>query len=70
MYLKDVTEKLKLEDVEFIHSRVEDVGNDKKYRERFDVAVSRAVANMSTLVEYLIPLVYECAPTPKPIYSF
>lgn len=57
MYLKDVVQKLQLEDVEFIHGRVEDVGNDKKYREKFDVAVSRAVANMSTLVEYLIPLV-------------
>ena len=35
----------------------EDFGQNKKYREKFDVATSRAVANLSTLSEYLIPLV-------------
>ena len=48
--LNDVIEKLELKDIKAIHSRAEDFAKD--HREIFDVAVSRAVANMSTLVEY------------------
>ena len=55
--LNDVIEKLDLKYIEAIHIRAEDLARDNKYRECFDVAVSRAVANMSTLVEYLIPFV-------------
>ena len=43
--------------MEAIHSRVEELGRDKSKRESFDCATSRAVANLSTLAEYLIPLV-------------
>lgn len=56
-FLDEVIEKLKLENVQAIHGRAEDVARDKKYRESFDVATSRAVANMSTLSEYLLPFV-------------
>ncbi len=58
-FLKEVIEKLGLEKIETIHSRAEEFGKNKKYRETFDVATSRAVANLSTLSEYLLPLVKE-----------
>ena len=57
LFLQDVINKLKLKNVEIVHSRAEDFGQNKKYRESFDIATSRAVANLSTLAEYLIPLV-------------
>ena len=56
-FLKEVIDKLQLTKINAIHSRVEELGKDKKYREKFDVATSRAVANLSTLAEYQIPLV-------------
>ncbi len=56
-FLNDVKEKLKLENVETIHSRAEEFCQNKIYREKFDIAVSRAVANLSVLVEYLLPAV-------------
>lgn len=40
-----------------VHSRAEDGGRNPKYREKFDVAVSRAVANMAVLCEYCLPYV-------------
>lgn len=57
IFLKEVIEKLHLEKIETLHYRAEEFGKNKKYRESFDVATSRAVANLSTLVEYLLPLV-------------
>lgn len=45
-----------LENVQTIHSRFEDIWNDKKYRESFDYVVSRATAYFPTLLEYAIPL--------------
>lgn len=56
-FLDIVIEELKLNKISTIHSRAEDIGRDEKYREKFDYATSRAVANLSTLAEYLIPLV-------------
>ena len=56
-FLNEVVKKLNLERISCIHSRAEELGRDKKFREKYDVAVSRAVANMSTLVEYLLPFV-------------
>lgn len=53
--LNDIIQKLNLKEIEAIHTRAEDFA--KENREKYDVAVSRAVANMSTLVEYLIPFV-------------
>lgn len=56
-FLNDVKEKIKLENVEAIHSRAEEFCQNKRYREKFDIAVSRAVANLSILAEYLLPAV-------------
>lgn len=57
IFLQEVVKKLKLENIEIVHARAEELGQNKKYRESFDVATSRAVANLSTLSEYLIPLI-------------
>lgn len=57
IFLQEVVKELKLENIEIIHARAEELGQNKEYREMFDVATSRAVANLSTLSEYLIPLV-------------
>ena len=57
LFLQEVINQLSLTKVEATHSRVEEFGKNKKYRESFDYATSRAVANLSTLSEYLIPLV-------------
>ena len=57
IFLQEVVNKLKLKNVEIVHARAEEFGQNKKHRESFDVATSRAVANLSTLSEYLIPLV-------------
>lgn len=57
MFLNDVVNQLGLEDVECVHARAEDLANKKEYREEYDICVSRAVANLSTLSEYCIPFV-------------
>ena len=56
-FLNEVISKLDLKNIDAIHTRAEELGKNKKYREKFDVATSRAVANMSTLSEYLIPFI-------------
>lgn len=56
-FLNEVIEKLNLDNITTIHSRIEDFGKDKKYRESFDYVTARAVANLSVLSEYLIPVV-------------
>ena len=57
LFLQEVIDSLKLEGIEAIHGRAEDLARDKKYREQYDLAVSRAVANLSTLSEYCLPFV-------------
>ena len=56
-FLDEVIEELGLTNIHTLHGRAEDCGHDKKYREGFDLAVSRAVANMSSLSEYCLPFV-------------
>ncbi len=56
-FLKDLISELGLTDVELVHGRAEDVGQNKLYRERFDIVTARAVARMSVLSEYCLPLV-------------
>lgn len=56
-FLKNVVEELDLENVLCIHGRAEDFGHNENYREKFDICVSRAVANLSTLSEYCTPFV-------------
>ena len=56
-FLNEVIEKLGLENIETIHGRAEDFAKDKNYRQSYDLCVSRAVANLSTLSEYCLPYV-------------
>lgn len=56
-FLNEVISKLGLEGVETIHGRAEDFAKPGKLREKYDLCVSRAVANLSTLSEYCLPFV-------------
>lgn len=56
IFLNEVKEYIDLP-YKTIHSRAEDVGNSVEFREQFDFAVSRAVANLSVLSEYCLPFV-------------
>lgn len=57
IFLEAVKKELGLENVSILHGRAEDLGKDSNYREQFDFAVSRAVAPLPILLEYLIPFV-------------
>lgn len=57
LFLENVIEELQLNKIEAIHNRAEEIGKNEKYREQYDVSVSRAVAPLNVLVEYLIPFV-------------
>lgn len=57
LFLNEVIEKLHLQNIRAIHSRAEDAAKNKEYREQFDLCVSRAVANLSSLSEYCLPFV-------------
>lgn len=56
-FLDEVIKELELKKISTIHSRAEELARSKKYRASFDVATSRAVANLSTLAEYMLPFV-------------
>lgn len=56
-FLNAVIERLSLKDVKTIHGRAEDLAKPDQLREQFDLCVSRAVANLSTLSEYCLPFV-------------
>lgn len=56
IFLKEVCDNIDI-DAEIIHKRAEEGGRDKNLREKYDIATSRAVANMNTLSEYLMPFV-------------
>lgn len=56
-FLDEVISKTDLTQVETVHSRAEDGGKNPKYREKFDTAVSRAVANLTLLSELCLPYV-------------
>lgn len=56
-FLEVVIDQLKLENINAVHGRAEDMGRIDQFREKFDVAVSRAVANLSVLAEYCTPFV-------------
>ena len=56
-FLNEVIKELDLKNVETIHSRSEDCGKDMLYREKYDISIARAVANLSTISEYLLPFV-------------
>lgn len=56
-FLKEVSKQINVKNINFIHSRAEDLGKEKDFRESFDFCVSRAVANLSVLAEYDLPFV-------------
>ena len=56
-FLQEVVDALGLTNVTLVHGRAEEAGRNKLYREQYDLVVSRAVANISTLSEYCLPLV-------------
>ena len=56
-FLNTIIDELELDDITTIHGRAEDFAKKPEYREKFDLCVSRAVANLSTLSEYCLPYV-------------
>lgn len=56
-FLQAVIEVLELSNTRAIHSRVEDLGINPNFREKFDIVVARAVASLNTLCEYTLPFV-------------
>ncbi len=58
-FLNEVIQRLGLHGIQAIHGRAEDYAKANLLREKFDICVSRAVANLSTLSEYCIPYVKE-----------
>lgn len=56
-FLNQLVEALELKNCHFVHGRAEDFGQDKRYREVFDIAVSRAVAELRLLLELVMPFV-------------
>ena len=56
-FLQELVTQLDLKNVALVHGRAEDVGQNKQYREQFDIVTARAVANMAVLSEYCLPLV-------------
>ncbi|WP_055669982.1 16S rRNA (guanine(527)-N(7))-methyltransferase RsmG [Desnuesiella massiliensis] len=56
-FLNDIINKLYLKNFSTIHGRAEDLARKNGYRENFDIATSRAVANMSVLSEFCLPYV-------------
>ena len=56
-FLEEVKNDLELINIELIHSRSEDLAKNLKYRENMDIAISRAVANLQVVVEYMLPFV-------------
>jgi len=57
VFLEDTVNKLELHNVKCVHGRAEDLAHDPIYRENYDIAVSRAVADLSVLTEYCLPFV-------------
>ena len=53
--IREVSNNIKLDKLEIIHSRAEDLANNPKYREQYDYVTTRAVSNLSTISEYMIP---------------
>jgi len=56
-FLNKVIDKLELDDIRTIHGRAEDFAQKAEYREKFDLTVSRAVANLTVLLELCLPYV-------------
>lgn len=57
VFLDEVIETMELKDIHTLHRRSEDIGNEKDFRESYDIGVSRAVSRMDKLVEMALPLI-------------
>jgi len=57
IFLNKVIDELNLQSIETIHGRAEDVSHETEYREKYDICISRAVANLSSLMELCTPFV-------------
>lgn len=57
MFLEEVCKELNLKNISCVHGRAEELGNNEKYREKYDVVTSRAVAKLNVLLEYMLPFV-------------
>ncbi|KAK8358145.1 hypothetical protein V6Z11_A05G464700 [Gossypium hirsutum] len=57
LFLEHAVSLIGLSNVQVVRERAEKLGQDSNFRERFDVAVARAVAEMKVLAEYCLPLV-------------
>lgn len=55
--IRDLSGKMNIDKLEIIHTRAEELAQDSKYREMYDVATTRAVSNLSTIAEYMLPFV-------------
>jgi 16S rRNA (guanine527-N7)-methyltransferase len=55
--VREMAENIGLRNIEIVHGRAEDLARMSKFREQFDLCVSRAVANLSTLSELCMPFV-------------
>lgn len=55
--IRDLSNKIGLENLEVIHARAEELAVKKEFREMYDVAITRAVSNLSTILEYMLPFV-------------
>lgn len=58
-FLNHLSEELGLQNVQFVHARAEEFGQNVKYREQFDVVTARAVARLSVLSELCVPIAKE-----------
>lgn len=56
-FLNEVIEFTNLEKIKTIHGRAEDFGKNTEYREKYDISISRAVAPLNVLLEYMLPFV-------------
>ncbi len=56
-FLEEVVKELNLKEVECIHGRAEELGQDIEYREKYDYGFSRAVASLNVLLEYVLPFI-------------
>ena len=57
LFLQELIDILRFENITAVHGRAEDLAKNETYREAFDLCVSRAVSNLTTLSEYCLPFV-------------
>lgn len=55
--INELASKIGIDNIETVHGRAEELARNKKYREAFDLCISRAVANLAVLCEYCLPFI-------------